>query len=189
MPQTDEAGNQYMKRVETTPGRMLLGETLPQSHKVPFETVNRLLTKKDVGDVIDEVYRHTGQKETVLFADAIMALGFRHAFRAGISFGKDDMIIPAAKEGMVDETRALVKDFEQQYQDGLITHQEKYNKVIDAWSGCGDRVAAAMMDEIRAVKRNPETGREKDINSIYMMAHSGARARRRRSSSSRVCAG
>ncbi|URW74555.1 DNA-directed RNA polymerase subunit beta' [Sphingomonas donggukensis] len=175
VPQTDENGKQYLKRYETTPGRMLLGETLPQSHKVPFETVNRLLTKKDVGDVIDEVYRHTGQKETVLFADAIMALGFRHAFKAGISFGKDDMIIPDAKVGMVDETKALVKDFEQQYQDGLITQQEKYNKVIDAWSRCGDQVASAMMDEIKAVKKDPETGREMPINSIYMMAHSGAR--------------
>ena len=174
VPQTDENGKQYMKRVETTPGRMLLGETLPKSSKVPFETVNRLLTKKDVGDVIDEVYRHTGQKETVLFADAIMALGFRHAFKAGISFGKDDMIIPDAKVGLVDETRDQVKDFEQQYQDGLITQQEKYNKVIDAWSRCGDQVANAMMDEIKAVKRL-ENGREKPINSIYMMAHSGAR--------------
>src|SRR3712207_2863115 len=141
VPQTDEAGNTYMKRFETTPGRMLLGETLPKSHKVPFETVNRLLTKKEIGDVIDTVYRHTGQKETVLFADAIMGLGFRHAFSAGISFGKDDMIIPNEKEAMVDETRALVKDYEQQYQDGLITQQEKYNKVIDAWSRCGDQVA------------------------------------------------
>ncbi|MBB4840032.1 DNA-directed RNA polymerase subunit beta' [Sphingomonas kyeonggiensis] len=178
VPQTDEEGNTYLKRFETTPGRMLLGECLPKSHKVPFDTVNRLLTKKDVGDVIDEVYRHTGQKETVLFADAIMALGFRHAFRAGISFGKDDMIIPASKEAMVDETRALVKDYEQQYQDGLITQQEKYNKVIDAWSRCGDQVAGAMMDEIKAVKRfedGPNKGREKPINAIYMMAHSGAR--------------
>ncbi|GAA0733863.1 DNA-directed RNA polymerase subunit beta' [Sphingomonas japonica] len=172
--QTDENGDVYMKRFETTPGRMLLGECLPQSHKVPFDTVNRLLTKKDVGDVIDEVYRHTGQKETVLFADAIMSLGFRHAFRAGISFGKDDMIIPDAKVGLVDETRTLVKDYEQQYQDGLITQQEKYNKVIDAWSRCGDQVASAMMDEIKAVKKLPN-GREQDINSIYMMAHSGAR--------------
>ncbi|NEL80351.1 MAG: hypothetical protein G3W61_29370, partial [Xanthomonas perforans] len=101
VPQTDEDGKQYLKRYETTPGRMLLGETLPHSHKVPFETVNRLLTKKDVGDVIDEVYRHTGQKETVLFADAIMALGFRHAFRAGISFGKDDMLIAPDKDKLV----------------------------------------------------------------------------------------
>jgi len=175
VPQTDEEGNQYLKRVETTPGRMLLGETLPKSHKVPFETVNRLLTKKEIGDVIDIVYRHTGQKETVLFADAIMSLGFRHAFQAGISFGKDDMVIPAAKDPLVDETRTLVKDYEQQYQDGLITQQEKYNKVIDAWSRCGDRVAAEMMKEIQAVKRDEETGREKPINSIYMMAHSGAR--------------
>ncbi len=174
VPQTDEAGKQYMKRFETTPGRMLLGETLPKSHKVPFETVNRLLTKKEIGDVIDIVYRHTGQKETVLFADAIMTLGFRHAFKAGISFGKDDMVIPGAKIGLVDETKALVKDYEQQYQDGLITQQEKYNKVIDAWSRCGDRVASEMMKEISSVKIL-ENGREQDINSIYMMAHSGAR--------------
>ena len=175
VPQTDEQGQQYMKRFETTPGRMLLGECLPKSHKVPFDVVNRLLTKKEIGDVIDQVYRHTGQKDTVLFADAIMALGFRHAFRAGISFGKDDMIIPDAKEPLVEETKALVADYEQQYQDGLITQQEKYNKVIDAWSRCGDQVAAAMMDEIRAMPKDPETGRLKPINSIYMMSHSGAR--------------
>ncbi|WP_136163108.1 DNA-directed RNA polymerase subunit beta' [Sphingomonas flavalba] len=174
VPQTDEAGNTYMKRVETTPGRMLIGETLPKSAKVPFETINRLLTKKDVGDVIDEVYRHTGQKETVLFADAIMSLGFRHAFQAGISFGMDDMIIPASKEATVDETRSLVKDYEQQYQDGLITQQEKYNKVIDAWSRCGDQVANAMMEELKAQPRL-DNGRLAPINSIYMMAHSGAR--------------
>ncbi len=153
---------------------MLLGETLPKSHKVPFETVNRVLTKKEIGDVIDIVYRHTGQKETVLFADAIMQLGFRHAFAAGISFGKDDMVIPKAKEKLVEETRALVKDYEQQYQDGLITQQEKYNKVIDAWSRCGDQVASAMMKEISATPKRPD-GRQADLNSIYMMAHSGAR--------------
>ncbi len=175
VPQTDEKGNEYFQRFETTPGRMLIAECLPKSHTVPFDVVNRLLTKKEIGDVIDQVYRHTGQKETVLFADAIMALGFRNAFKAGISFGKDDMIIPASKVGMVDETRALVKDFEQQYQDGLITQQEKYNKAIDAWSQCGDKVANAMMDEIRAEPRDPKTGRLAPINSIYMMAHSGAR--------------
>src|SRR6186713_75298 len=174
VPQTNEAGKTYMKRFETTAGRMLIGETLPKSHKVPFDTVNRLLTKKEIGDVIDIVYRHTGQKETVLFADAIMQLGFRHAFAAGISFGKDDMVIPGSKEGLVDETRALVKDYEQQYQDGLITQQEKYNKVIDAWSRCGDRVASEMMKEISATPKRPD-GRQADLNSIYMMAHSGAR--------------
>ncbi|SEJ33508.1 DNA-directed RNA polymerase subunit beta' [Sphingobium sp. AP50] len=175
VPQTDENGQQYMKRFETTPGRMLLGECLPKSHKVPFDVVNRLLTKKEIGDVIDQVYRHTGQKDTVLFADAIMSLGFKHAFQAGISFGKDDMVIPDSKEGTVAETKALVADYEQQYQDGLITQQEKYNKVIDAWSRCGDVVANAMMDEIRAQPKDPKTGRLAPINSIYMMAHSGAR--------------
>ncbi len=174
VPQTDDKGNQYMKRFETTPGRMLLAECLPQSHKVPFDIVNQLLTKKDIGDVIDQVYRHTGQKDTVLFADAIMSLGFKHAFKAGISFGKDDMIIPEEKEGMVADTKAVVADFEQQYQDGLITQQEKYNKVIDAWSGCGDRVASAMMDKIKAAPID-ENGRQAQPNSIYMMSHSGAR--------------
>ena len=174
VPQTDEAGKQYMKRVETTPGRMLLGECLPKSHTVPFEIINRLLTKKEIGDVIDQVYRHTGQKDTVLFADAIMSLGFKHAFKAGISFGKDDMIIPDEKVPLVEETKAIVADFEQQYQDGLITWQEKYNKVVDAWSTCGDRVANAMMEELKATPLD-EHGVEAEINAIYMMSHSGAR--------------
>ncbi|TIX49460.1 DNA-directed RNA polymerase subunit beta' [Alteraurantiacibacter aquimixticola] len=174
VPQTDEAGNEYMKRVETTPGRMLIGECLPKSHTVPFAVINKLLTKKEIGDVIDQVYRHTGQKDTVLFADAIMALGFRHACKAGISFGKDDMIIPHEKEGLIEETKALVADYEQQYQDGFITQQEKYNKVIDAWSRCGDQVANAMMDKIKATPKDDD-GREAQVNSIYMMSHSGAR--------------
>ncbi|SFO93331.1 DNA-directed RNA polymerase subunit beta' [Qipengyuania nanhaisediminis] len=174
VPQADEKGKVEMKRFVTTPGRMLIGECLPKNHKVPFDIVNRLLTKKDIADVIDEVYRHTGQKDTVLFADAIMSLGFRHAFKAGISFGKDDMIIPESKVGMVEETKALVADYEQQYQDGLITQQEKYNKVIDAWSQCGDRVADAMMEEIKSQPVDKD-GKEAQINSIYMMSHSGAR--------------
>ncbi|QMW21483.1 DNA-directed RNA polymerase subunit beta' [Sandaracinobacteroides saxicola] len=174
VPQTDEAGKTRMVRFVTTPGRMLIGETLPANHRVPFATVNRLLTKKEVGDVIDTVYRHCGQKDTVLFADAIMALGFRHAFKAGISFGKDDMVIPAAKATLVEETRTLAKDFEQQYQDGLITQGEKYNKVVDAWAKCGDAVANAMMKEISDKSILP-SGVERQVNSIYMMAHSGAR--------------
>ena len=174
LPQTDEKGKTYLKRFETTPGRMLLGEALPKNSKVPFDIVNRLLTKKDIGDVIDVVYRHTGQKETVLFADAIMGLGFRHAFKAGISFGKDDMRIPDEKIELVDNTRSLVKDYEQQYQDGLITQGEKYNKVIDAWARCGDKVADAMMKAISSPKPDAD-GKMPQINSIYMMAHSGAR--------------
>ena len=174
VPQADEDGTIVMKRFETTAGRMLIGECLPKNHKVPFDIVNRLLTKKDIADVIDEVYRHTGQKDTVLFADAIMALGFRHAFKAGISFGKDDMIIPEEKIAMVETTKNMVADYEQQYQDGLITQQEKYNKVIDAWSRCGDQVAEAMMEKIQA-RPIGKDGVQAEINSIYMMAHSGAR--------------
>ncbi len=174
VPQADEKGKIEMKRFITTPGRMLIGECMPKNHKVPFDIVNRLLTKKDIGDVIDEVYRHTGQKDTVLFADAIMALGFSNAFKAGISFGKDDMIIPDSKEGMIEKAKAEVADYEQQYQDGLITQQEKYNKVIDAWSKTGDQVADAMMEEIKSQPIDKD-GKEAQINSIYMMSHSGAR--------------
>jgi DNA-directed RNA polymerase subunit beta' len=147
VPQADENGNVVMKRFETTPGRMLIGECLPKNHKVPFDIINRLLTKKEIGDVIDQVYRHTGQKDTVLFADAIMSLGFRHAFKAGISFGKDDMIIPAMPRiELVESTKALVAEYEQQYQDGLITQQEKYNKCDRRLEPCGDLVADAMME-------------------------------------------
>jgi DNA-directed RNA polymerase subunit beta' len=124
--------------------------------------------------MIDTVYRHCGQKETVIFCDRIMALGFHHAFKAGISFGKDDMVVPQAKWKIVDETRQLAKDFEQQYNDGLITQGEKYNKVVDAWSKSTDQIAEAMMKEISAVKKTADGGRAQ-VNSIYMMAHSGAR--------------
>ncbi|TNC93376.1 MAG: DNA-directed RNA polymerase subunit beta' [Stygiobacter sp.] len=142
--------------VETTAGRMMLSEILPRNPNVPFASINRLLTKKDIQNVIDLVYRHCGQKETVIFADRVMGLGYSNAFKAGISFGKDDMVIPPAKEVLVSETEAKAKEYEQQYQDGLITQGEKYNKVVDAWSKCTDDVADA-------------------VNSVYMMAHSGAR--------------
>jgi DNA-directed RNA polymerase subunit beta' len=143
--------------------------------KAPFELVNRLLRKKDVQNVIDTVYRYCGQKESVIFCDQIMTLGFREAFRAGISFGKDDMVIPETKWTIVNETRDQVKEFEQQYMDGLITQGEKYNKVVDAWSKCSDKVTGAMMAEISAVRYDANAGAEKEPNSVYMMSHSGAR--------------
>jgi len=160
--------------VETTPGRMLIEEILPRNSKVNFDLINRLLTKKEITSVIDEVYRHCGQKETVIFADRIMGLGFAHACRAGISFGKDDMKIPVSKDKLVEDTRVLAEEYERQYYDGLITQGEKYNKVIDAWSQCTDKVADEMMKVIEAVQSG-EDGRQLDINSIYMMANSGAR--------------
>ena len=172
--QIDEEGNEVFRRFETTPGRVRLGALLPLNAKAPFDLVNRLLRKKDVQNVIDTVYRYCGQKESVIFCDQIMGMGFREAFRAGISFGKDDMVIPESKWSIVGDVRDQVKEFEQQYMDGLITQGEKYNKVVDAWSKCSDAVAAAMMGEISAVRQD-ESGAEKEPNSVYMMSHSGAR--------------
>ncbi|MCF6233556.1 MAG: DNA-directed RNA polymerase subunit beta' [Rhodobacteraceae bacterium] len=174
MVQIDEEGNEVAKRFETTPGRMLLGALLPVNNKAPFDLVNRLLRKKEVQQIIDTVYRYCGQKESVIFCDQIMTMGFKEAFKAGISFGKDDMLIPASKWPIVDETRGYVRDFEQQYMDGLITQGEKYNKVVDAWSKCNDRVTDAMMGAISETKTDA-AGAEMEPNSVYMMAHSGAR--------------
>jgi len=169
----DEKGNAACW-YETTPGRVLLGQVLPQHPKISFDSVNKLMTKREISNTIDMVYRHCGQKETVIFCDRIMALGFHHAFKAGISFGKDDMVVPASKWKIIEQTRALVKEFEQQYNDGLITQGEKYNKVVDAWSKCTEQIADEMMREISSTKKR-DGGRESALNSIYMMAHSGAR--------------
>ncbi len=171
----DADGNETTEIVETTPGRMLIGQILPKHPAVPFATANQLMTKKMISKMIDTVYRGCGQKETVIFCDRVMQLGFQNACDAGISFGKDDMVIPASKYTIVEQTRKQVEEFEQQYNDGLITQGEKYNKVVDAWAKCGDKVAEEMMDAIRTVQIDKETGRQQPINSVYMMSHSGAR--------------
>ncbi len=166
-PVTDAEGNVTYEVAETSPGRLKLAEFLPNHHLIPYDVINRILTKKEIGKLIDTVYRHAGQKATVIFADKMMGLGFREAAKAGISFGKDDMVIPDEKYTLVNQTQDLVSDFEQQYADGLITKGEKYNKVVDAWSKCTDKVADAMMGEAARER--------KVINSIFMMADSGAR--------------
>jgi DNA-directed RNA polymerase subunit beta' len=165
----DETGTKVIKRVESTPGRLKLAQFMPDNPKLTFDVINKLMTKKEVSNVIDMVYRHCGQKETVIFADRIMGLGFGQACAAGISFGKDDLIIPDAKGALVDEANGHVKEFEQQYLDGLITQGEKYNKVVDVWSRCTDQVAEEMMG--RMMTSQPG----EDVNSVWMMAHSGAR--------------
>ncbi|WP_297300451.1 DNA-directed RNA polymerase subunit beta', partial [uncultured Methylovirgula sp.] len=170
----DEHGNRVSKVYDTTPGRMLLGQLVPDHRKIPFDVVNKLMTKKEISNMIDVVYRNCGQKETVIFCDKIMALGFREAFKAGISFGKDDMVVPETKKKIIEQTSALAKEYEQQYNDGLITQGEKYNKVVDAWAKCSDKLAEEMMARISAVQKD-DHGRDKPINSIYMMSHSGAR--------------
>ncbi|MEL6504844.1 MAG: DNA-directed RNA polymerase subunit beta' [Pseudomonadota bacterium] len=170
----DEEGNEVSEIIETTPGRMLMGELLPKRPGVSYDIVNQEMTKKNISAMIDRVYRKCGQKDTVIFADRIMKLGFENACKAGISFGKDDMVIPDTKVGMVEETSSLTKEFEQQYNDGLITQGEKYNKVVDAWAKCGDKVADEMMNGLMETKFD-EDGRQKQMNSVYMMSRSGAR--------------
>ncbi|MBV8935977.1 MAG: DNA-directed RNA polymerase subunit beta', partial [Alphaproteobacteria bacterium] len=165
----DADGKPVMQRVETTPGRMLLSEILPRNPAIGFDLINTLLTKKEISNVIDQVYRHCGQKETVIFCDHLMALGFQQACKAGISFGKDDLIVPEEKRRLVGEAQEQVKQYEQQYQDGLITQGEKYNKVVDVWSRCTDRVADEMLKKIR------EPQRGEPVNSVWMMSDSGAR--------------
>ena len=165
----DAGGNLGARDRGDDAGRMMIAQILPKHPNVPFELINKQLTKKNVSDVIDAVYRHCGQKECVIFADRLMGLGFGQAAKAGISFGKDDLIIPVEKDELIHHTQAEVKEFEQQYQDGLITAGERYNKVVDAWSRCTDEVAGAMMKEISKQELGMPT------NSVWMMSHSGAR--------------
>jgi DNA-directed RNA polymerase subunit beta' len=169
METIDAGGNIISSVVVTTAGRMMIGQILPKHPNVPFSLINQQLTKKSVSEVIDMVYRHCGQKECVIFADRLMGLGFSQAAKAGISFGKDDLIIPVEKSDLIHHTQAEVKEFEQQYQDGLITAGERYNKVVDAWSRCTDEVASAMMKEISKQEVGVPT------NSVWMMSNSGAR--------------
>jgi DNA-directed RNA polymerase subunit beta' len=172
--EADPDGTSRTRLIDTTPGRMKVAALLPQHPQLGHRLIEKPLTKKEIGNLIDQVYRHCGQKATVIFADQMMGLGFREAVRAGISFGKDDVVIPARKAILVGETRKLVEEYEQQYSDGLITKGEKYNKVVDAWAKATDRVADEMMSDISTRPKGPD-GRELEINSIYMMAHSGAR--------------
>jgi DNA-directed RNA polymerase subunit beta' len=166
---TWEGETRVERVVETTPGRAQLANIVPQNSAVPFSVVNTLMTKKEISNVIDHVYRYCGQKDTVIFCDQLMAMGFRKACEAGISFGIDDLNTPDAKTKLVNESEIAVKEFEQQYQDGLITQGEKYNKVVDVWSRCTDQVADEMMKSIS----NEVAG--EPVNSVWMMAHSGAR--------------
>ncbi len=170
----DEKGKPVSQWFDTTPGRVMLGNVLPKSVKISYDVVNKLMTKREISNMIDQVYRHCGQKETVIFCDRIMALGFHNAFKAGISFGKDDMVVPSTKWKIIEQTRTLAKEFEQQYNDGLITQGEKYNKVVDAWSKTTDQIADEMMRQISSVEKG-EGRAAQQVNSIYMMAHSGAR--------------
>lgn len=165
----DANGQKITQLVETTPGRMILADILPRHPKNDYALVNREMSNKCIRETIDVVYRNCGQKRAVIFADHLMALGFKYATLSGASFGKDDLIIPPEKEQLIQETRTRVKEYEKQYQDGLITQGEKYNKVVDIWARCADKVAEAMMNGMAKTEPGELP------NTVYMMAKSGAR--------------
>jgi DNA-directed RNA polymerase subunit beta' len=162
--------------VDTTIGRALLQEILPVG--LPFALVNTELTKKNISRLINSCYRQLGLKDTVVFADKLMYTGFAYATRSGVSVGIDDMTIPLEKKGILAEAETEVLEIQQQYQSGLVTAGERYNKVVDIWSRTNERVAKAMMDTIGTEKvqnAKGETIDQKSMNSIYIMADSGAR--------------
>jgi len=170
----DEKGNKVLERHTSTAGRFILSSILPKNHKIKFSLIDRILSKKHVSEIIDAVYRYCGQKETVIFCDKIKALGFKHAFKAAISFGKDDLIIPKTKQTLVNDAKKQIEDYETQYSEGLITRGEKYNKVVDVWSKCTDLVANEMMKGISSATKVMPNDRI-ETNSVFMMANSGAR--------------
>jgi DNA-directed RNA polymerase subunit beta' len=175
---TDEEGNKQNKTsiVDTTIGRALLAEILPEG--LPFALANTELSKKNISRLINSSYRQLGLKDTVVFADKLMYTGFAYATRAGVSIGIDDMLIPDEKKGILTEAEAEVLEIQEQYQSGLVTAGERYNKVVDIWSRTNERIAKAMMDTIgteKVINAKGETIDQKSMNSLYIMADSGAR--------------
>jgi len=168
----DDKGNKKFEKFVSTAGRFLLANIIPKNINNKFSLVDRLLPKRIVSEVIDHIFRFSGQKSTVIFCDKLKDLGFKYAFKAGISFGKDDLVIPENKEQLIEETKKLISEYENQYAEGLITRGEKYNKVVDAWSKCTDKVASEMMKRISATEVTKDGLK---INSVFMMADSGAR--------------
>lgn len=158
------------KVYDTCPGRVIVSDILPEELD-DFSVINKVLNKKQVEQILDIVYRHCGQKKTVIFADRIMQVGFQYSSQSGISFGKDDVVIPKSKHDHINHIVKEVQEFEDQYSEGLITSGEKYNKVIDAWTRCTELVANDMMANIAFTDYTSVN----DINNIYMMADSGAK--------------
>ncbi|MCP4283890.1 MAG: DNA-directed RNA polymerase subunit beta' [Gammaproteobacteria bacterium] len=174
----DEEGNKIPVRrvIDTTIGRALLSEILPAG--LPFSLVNQNMGKRAISGLINACYRKVGLKETVIFADQVMYLGFKLATRAGVSIGMNDMIIPEEKKGILASAESEVKEIENQYASGLVTNGERYNKVVDIWSHTNEQVAKAMMAKLGkepVIDRDGNNVEQDSFNSIYMMADSGAR--------------
>jgi len=165
-----------IKRYETTVGRALLSEILPAG--LTFDLLNKPLKKKEISRLINVGFRRCGLRQTVIFADKLMQAGFTIATRGGISFGVHDMRIPTAKQELIGAAEAEVKEIESQYTSGLVTVGERYNKVVDIWSRCGEQVGKVMMEQLGSEETTDRHGkkvRQEAFNSIYMMADSGAR--------------
>lgn len=174
--QEDGSFDERYRLVETTVGRALLVDILPKG--LAFELINRDLNKKSISALINACYRRVGLKETVVFADQLMYMGFSFATRSGVSVGVNDMVIPEEKERILGIAEAEVKEIEDQYASGLVTNGERYNKVVDIWSRTNEQVAKAMMEKLGGedvVDAEGKTVRQSSFNSIYMMADSGAR--------------
>ncbi len=164
------------KLVETTIGRALLSTLLPKG--LSFDLVNRDMTKKAISNLVNSSYRLLGLKETVIFADKLMYTGFRFATTAGISIGVDDMVIPNSKSEILSSADIDVREIQEQFNDGLVTDGERYNKVVDIWTRTNEQIAKAMMDKLGSEIVEDSDGNEvkqDSFNSIYMMADSGAR--------------
>ena len=176
-PVLDDNGRPKRIKVDTTVGRVLVSEVLPPG--TSFEHVNKTLDKKALSKLIDTVYRQHQNKHTVLLADRLRTMGFGWAMRAGISICLDHMTIPEKKKVLLDAAQEEVEKVVEQYQEGLITDGERYNKIVDIWAGVADAVTAEMMNEIgKEEVADPETGTtsiEPSFNPIFIMADSGAR--------------
>ncbi|WP_299201000.1 DNA-directed RNA polymerase subunit beta' [uncultured Amphritea sp.] len=161
---------------DTTVGRAMLFDIVPNG--LPFELVNQAMTKKAISRLINTAYRIVGLKDTVIFADQVMYMGFRQATVSGSSIGVNDFVIPDEKVDIITSADAEVKEIEMQYADGLVTQGEKYNKVIDIWSRANEILAKKMMDNLKkeeVINRHGELEAQDSFNSVYMMADSGAR--------------
>ena len=162
--------------VETTPGRCKIWDIVPEG--IGFDMVNQNMTKKAISKLLNTCYRILGTKETCIFADQIMYMGFREATLSGSSIGVEDMVIPEAKVKLIAAAEEEVREIEEQFASGLVTRGERYNKVVDIWARTNDQIAKAMMDNLNkeiVVNRDGEDETQASFNSIYMMADSGAR--------------
>jgi DNA-directed RNA polymerase subunit beta' len=162
--------------IKTTVGRVLLWEIVPDG--LNFSSINQNMVKKSISNIINECYRNVGLKETVIFADQLMYTGFKYSTYSGASIGVNDFAIPTKKTKIINEAEVEVKDIQKQYDSGLVTQGEKYNKVIDIWSRANDLIAKAMMDGIsteNVINKEGKKEQQDSFNSVYMYADSGAR--------------